>query len=54
MDYVAEVKPKRAFPTHEMVLSVIGKGMSNDRIRTVTEAGGGQFYALEPGNTLDL
>jgi len=54
MDYVATVKPKRAFPTHEMVLSVIGKNMSNDRIGTVTAANGGEFFPLEPGQSLDL
>ena len=54
MDYVAEVKPKRSFPTHEMVLSVIGKNMANERIGSVTESNGGKFFALEPGDTLDL
>jgi L-ascorbate metabolism protein UlaG (beta-lactamase superfamily) len=54
IDYVTEVKPRRSFPTHEMVLSVIGKNMANDRIATATKAGGGEFFALEPGNTLDL
>ena len=54
MDYVTAVAPKRSFPTHEMVSSVIGKNMANDRIRTVTEAAGGQFFPLEPNDTLDL
>lgn len=54
MDYVAAVKPKRSFPTHEMVLSVIGKNMANERIGAVTEAGGGTFHALEPSESLEL
>jgi len=54
MDYVTAVAPKRAFPTHEMTASVIGKGMANDRLRTMTEAAGGQYFALEPTDTLDL
>jgi L-ascorbate metabolism protein UlaG (beta-lactamase superfamily) len=54
MDYVTAVAPKRSFPTHEMVASVIGKGMANDRLRTMTEAAGGQFFPLEPNDTLDL
>jgi L-ascorbate metabolism protein UlaG (beta-lactamase superfamily) len=54
IDYVAEVKPRRSFPTHEMVLSVIGKNMANDRIGAATKAGGGDFFPLEPGDTLDL
>ena len=54
MDYVDVLKPKRSFPTHEMVLSVIGKGMANQRIATVTESHGGEHFALEPGDSLDL
>jgi L-ascorbate metabolism protein UlaG (beta-lactamase superfamily) len=54
MDYVLEVKPKRSFPTHEMVLSVAGKSMANDRIQWATEQGGGEFFGLQPGDSLDL
>jgi L-ascorbate metabolism protein UlaG (beta-lactamase superfamily) len=54
MDYVAAVKPRRSFPTHEMVLSVIGKTMANERVGAVTAEGGGEFFALEPGESLDL
>jgi len=54
IDYVAAVKPRRSFPVHEMVLSVIGKNMANDRIGTATTAGGGEFFPLQPGETLDL
>ena len=54
MDYVAAVKPKRSFPTHDMVLSVIGNNMANDRINDVTKANGGEFFPLQPGQSLDL
>lgn len=54
MDYVDALAPKRSFPTHEMVLSVIGKGMANQRIASVTESHGGEHFALEPGESLDL
>jgi L-ascorbate metabolism protein UlaG (beta-lactamase superfamily) len=54
IDYVTAVKPRRAFPTHEMVLSVIGKNMANDRLSTATTAGGGEYIPLQPGETLDL
>jgi len=54
MDFVATVKPRRSFPTHEMLLSVSGKSLSNSRIQGATESGGGEFFALEPGDTLDL
>lgn len=54
IDYVLEVKPRRSFPAHEMVLSVAGKGMSNGRIQAATEQNGGEFFALEPGESLDI
>jgi L-ascorbate metabolism protein UlaG (beta-lactamase superfamily) len=54
IDYVQAVTPRRSFPTHEMVLSVAGKAMANGRIQAATEAGGGEFFALEPNDTLDL
>lgn len=54
MDYVAEIAPKRAFPVHEMVLSTIGKTLSNARIKGSVEAAGGEFFALEPGDAIDL
>jgi L-ascorbate metabolism protein UlaG (beta-lactamase superfamily) len=54
MDYVLAAKPKRTFPTHEMVLSRAGKDLSNARIAWATEQNGGEFFALEPGDTLDL
>lgn len=54
IDYVLEVKPRRSFATHEMVLSVAGKTMGNARIQTATEQNGGEFFAIEPGQSIDL
>ena len=54
MDFVLAVKPRRALPVHEMVLSVAGKGMTNDRLSWATTQGGGEFFVLEPGEELDL
>ncbi|MET4781555.1 MBL fold metallo-hydrolase [Glaciihabitans sp. UYNi722] len=54
IDYVLEVKPRRSFPTHEMVLSTAGKSMGNARIQWATEQNGGEFFPLEPGNSIDL
>lgn len=54
MDYVLTVKPKRTFATHEMVLARAGKDMANARIAWATQQGGGEFIALEPGDTLDI
>lgn len=54
MDYVLAVKAKRTFPTHEMTLSKAGKDMANLRITWATEQNGGEFFALDPGDTLDV
>jgi L-ascorbate metabolism protein UlaG (beta-lactamase superfamily) len=54
IDYVLATKPKRSFSTHEMVLSRAGKDLSNARIAWATEQNGGEFFALEPGDSLDL
>jgi L-ascorbate metabolism protein UlaG (beta-lactamase superfamily) len=54
IDYVTAVAPRRSFPSHEMVLSVIGKKMANERVDGATKLGGGEFFALEPGQSLDL
>ena len=54
MDYVLALGPRRSFTTHEMLLSRAGKDLSNARIRLVTEQGGGEFFPLEPNESLDL
>lgn len=54
MDYVLTVKPRRSFPTHEMTLAKAGKDMSNTRIKWATEQNGGEFFPLDPGDTLDI
>ena len=54
MDYVTAVAPKRAFPTHDGVLSAAGKALANDRLRAVTEAAGGQYYPLQSGDWIDV
>ena len=54
MDFIFAIKPKRSFPTHEMLLSRAGKDLSNSRYENVTKLGGGEFFPLEPGDSLDL
>jgi L-ascorbate metabolism protein UlaG (beta-lactamase superfamily) len=53
MDYIAEVQPKVAFATHDMVLSAAGRGIHNARLQAATEAAGGEFIALEPGQSVE-
>jgi L-ascorbate metabolism protein UlaG (beta-lactamase superfamily) len=54
MDYVEQVAPRRAFATHEMVLSRAGKDLSHARLAWATAQGGGEYLPLEPGDTLDF
>lgn len=54
IDYVLEVKPQRAFFIHDMTLSAAGKGMASDRLKWATEQNGGEYHALEIGESLDL
>jgi L-ascorbate metabolism protein UlaG (beta-lactamase superfamily) len=54
MDYVQAIAPRRAFPTHEMVLSQAGKALSNARLGWATEQGGGEYLPLEPGDAIDF
>ena len=37
-----------------VLLSQAGKTLSNTRLAWATEQGGGEFVALEPGDTLDI
>lgn len=54
IDYVLAVAPKRALPVHEMVLSVAGRGLSNQRLSWAVEQGGGEYFTLEAGESIDL
>ncbi len=54
MDFVLAVAPRRSFGTHDMTLSQIGREMGRQRLRWATEQGGGEFLALDPGESVDL
>ena len=51
MDFVNDVKPKRCFPTHNVHLSDLGHQMYNGRIKAATEAHGGEFFFIQPGES---
>lgn len=53
IDFVLAVKPHRAFGTHDMTLSVIGRDMHRARLQWATEQGGGEFLALDPGDSTE-
>lgn len=54
MDFVLAVKPRRAFATHDMTLSVAGRDMGRARLTWATEQNGGEFLVLEPGDSADV
>ncbi len=54
MDFVLAVAPRRAFGTHDMTLSVIGRDMHRARLKWAVEQGGGEFLALEPSESADI
>jgi L-ascorbate metabolism protein UlaG (beta-lactamase superfamily) len=54
MDFVLAVAPRRAFGTHDMTLSVRGRDMGRMRLKWATEQGGGEFLALDPGDSTDI
>jgi L-ascorbate metabolism protein UlaG (beta-lactamase superfamily) len=54
MDFVLAVKPRRAFGTHDMTLSQIGRQMGRSRLQWAVEQNGGEFLALDPSDSADL
>ena len=54
MDFLAAVRPRRSFATHNALLSEVGHALNNSRIQLVTEQGGGFFEYLEPGQTTSV
>ena len=54
MDFVASVKPRKSFATHNALLSDFGHALNNGRVKMVTEQGSGEFTYLEVGQSLEL
>ena len=54
MDFVAAVKPRKSFATHNALLSDFGHALNNGRVKMVTEQGGGEFTYIEVGQSLEL
>jgi L-ascorbate metabolism protein UlaG (beta-lactamase superfamily) len=54
MDFVLAVRPRRAFGTHDMTLSAIGRGMGRSRLAWAVEQHGGDFLELDPGDSADV
>jgi L-ascorbate metabolism protein UlaG (beta-lactamase superfamily) len=54
IDFVLAVKPRRAFPTHEMINSDLGKEMAKSRIGWAAEQNGGALLDIVAGDTVEL
>ena len=54
MDFVAAVKPKQSFATHNALLSDLGHDLNNGRLKLVTEQFGGKFTYLKVGESLNI
>ncbi|MEY4367444.1 MAG: hypothetical protein RLZ28_859 [Actinomycetota bacterium] len=54
IDFVAAVRPRRSFATHNALLSEFGHTLNNGRVKATTEAGGGDFTYLEIGDSLTV
>jgi L-ascorbate metabolism protein UlaG (beta-lactamase superfamily) len=54
IDFVLAVKPRRAFPTHEMINSDLGQAMAKDRIGWAAQQNGGTLLDLAPGQSAEI
>lgn len=54
IDFVLEVKPRRAFPTHEAINSDAGKAMAKDRIAWAAKQNGGELLDLVAGDSAEI
>lgn len=54
MDFIAAVKPKQSFATHNALLSDLGHDLNNGRVKLVTEQFGGEFTYLKVGESLEI
>lgn len=54
IEFLKQVKPRRCFATHNVLLSDLGHELQNGRIQEFTEAGGGEFRYLRSGDSWDI
>lgn len=53
IDFLNEVKPKKCFPSHNVLLSDHGHALQNGRIKEIVESNGGEFRYLQVGQSWD-
>jgi len=54
MDFLIAVKPVRAFPTHDAILSEIGQGLADRMLGQVAEQNGIKYERLPFGTSVEL
>lgn len=54
IDYLDAVKPKRAFATHNAILSEHGHNLQNNRIKEIVTKHGGEFSFLKEGESIAI
>ncbi|MBJ7280352.1 MAG: MBL fold metallo-hydrolase [Rhodoluna sp.] len=54
MDFVTAIKHKHSMATHNALHSDFGNALSNGRVKAITEAQGGEFHYLLPGESLEI
>ncbi len=54
IDFVEQIKPSMAFPTHNALLSEAGHKLQNSRVAEFVQKHGGEFRYLEVGQSWDL
>jgi len=54
MDFLSAVKPKKAFPTHNALLSDAGHSLSHSILSDVAKKDGAELISLKPGESTEV
>ena len=54
IDFIAEVKPKKSFATHNALNSDKGNALANSRVKMTTEANGGEYLPIVDGESFTI
>ncbi|HSX23818.1 MAG TPA: MBL fold metallo-hydrolase [Candidatus Saccharimonadales bacterium] len=54
MDFIVAIKPKRAFPTHNVFLSDLGNNLSNSLLENSAKTVGASYTFLEPRESISV
>lgn len=54
MDFIAQVKPKTVFPTHNALYSDIGQNLADRLLGEAARNSGAQYKSLKPGESLEV